>query len=101
MGTMAIHRTDEDNLVTFLGGFNQVFLIYLLLTMVVSLAAEGSKGGLGTAMPEGIILMPEDYVFDLETALAKSTGHSTMVAYMALLFVAATVYVTVARLMDR
>merc|ERR1712000_416964 len=90
---MAFHRTDEDNLVTFLSGFNQIFLTYLLLAMVVSLAYEGSKGGLGTAMSE-------DYDFDLDTALAKSTGHSTIVAYMALLGVAATVYVMVARLMQ-
>merc|ERR1712112_168216 len=90
---MANYRTDEDNLITFLSGFNQLFLTYLLITISVSLALEGKKGATGTAVPE-------DYEFDLDTALAKSTGHSTMVACLAFLGVSATIYVVAARLLQ-
>merc|ERR1712112_187695 len=89
---MACYQTDEDNLVHFLGGFNQIFLVYLLLNIVVTVTFEGSGGGLGT-------VVPEDYDFELDTALAKSSGHSAVMACLVFLCLAATAYVMVARLL--
>merc|ERR1712002_1262652 len=86
---MACYRTDEDNLVVFLSGFNQIFLSCIFVNICVSVAFEGSAAG---------TVVAEDYDFELDTALAKGSGHSTMMAGLAFLGLAATMYVMLARL---
>merc|ERR1711942_242303 len=73
---MACYRSDEANLITFLSGFNQMFLIYNMLTIVVTLMFESHVEG---------EVKPEDFDFELDTALEKSSGHVAMVAYLVFL----------------
>merc|ERR1712098_126392 len=88
---MACYRSDEANLITFLGGFNQMFLIYNMLTIVVTLMLESHVEG---------EVKPEDFDFELDTALEKSSGHFGMVAYFVSLALAAVIYVLLARFLN-
>merc|ERR1711942_36410 len=85
---MVLSRNDEDSLIVFFSGFNQMFLLYLLINIVVALLFESEESG---------IVQPEDYDFELDTALAKSSGHAAMMTCLAFLCMAALTYVMLAR----
>merc|ERR1711942_91336 len=85
---MVLNRNDEDYLIVFLSGFNQMFLVYLLINIVVTLLFESEESG---------IVQPEDYDFELDTALAKSLGHAAMMTCLVFLCMTALIYVMLAR----
>merc|ERR1711942_140840 len=89
---MACYKSDEANLITFFSGFNQMFLIYIMLTIVLALMFESHAEG---------EVKPEDYDFELDTALEKSSGHFAMVAYLVSLALAAVFYVLPARFLNK
>merc|ERR1712215_189024 len=61
---MVLNRNDEDSLIIYLSGFNQMFLVYILLNIVVTLVFESDEAG---------IVKPEDYDFELDS-LGKEFG---------------------------
>merc|ERR1712055_729889 len=81
---------DEEVLVAFLSGVNQVFLAYLFLAMASSLIVEGRGSPYSP--------VPEDYDFELDSGLRRGAGHATSVTCMALLSVVAMVWVACARM---
>merc|ERR1712055_1073669 len=89
LNKMACYGTDEENLVAFLGGFNQICLSCIFVNIGFSVAFEDSGAATG---------VDEDYDFDLDTALEKGSRHYSMMAGLAFLGLAATVYVMLARL---
>merc|ERR1711872_815236 len=87
---MAYMSKDEEALISFLRGVNQMFLAYLFLTIGWSIAFEDHGRDLD--------VLPEDYDFDLESGLMKGARHITPVVCMAVLCVAAAVWVILARM---
>merc|ERR1712090_40664 len=81
---------DEEVLVAFLSGVNQVFLAYLFLAMASSLLLEDHGSPYSP--------VPEDYDFELDSGLRRGAGHATSVACMVLLSVVAMVWVGCARI---
>merc|ERR1711934_1295714 len=74
---------DEEVLVAFLSGVNQVFLAYFFLAMASSLILDDHGSPYSP--------VPEDYDFELDSGLRRGAGHATSVACMALLSIAAIV----------
>merc|ERR1712037_825655 len=72
---------DEEVLVAFLSGVNQVFLAYFFLAMASSLILDDHGSPYSP--------VPEDYDFELDSGLRRGAGHATSVACMALLSIAA------------
>merc|ERR1712055_30494 len=83
---------DEEVLVAFLSGVNQVFLAYLFLAMASSLIVEG-RGS-----PYSPVPAPEDYDFELDSGLRRGAGHATSVTCMVILSVVAMMWVGCARM---
>merc|ERR1712090_12446 len=83
---------DEEVLVAFLSGVNQVFLAYLFLAMASSLIVEG-RGS-----PYSPVPAPEDYDVELDSGLRRGAGHATSVTCMALLSIVAIVWVGCSRI---
>merc|ERR1712240_645220 len=79
---------DEEVLISFLRGVNQVFLAYLFLTIGWSIALEDHRSDLD--------VVPED--FDFESGLMKGARHITPVVCMAVLCFASVVWVLLARM---
>eukprot|EP00091_Calanus_sinicus_P010101 TRINITY_DN23476_c0_g1_i1.p2 TRINITY_DN23476_c0_g1~~TRINITY_DN23476_c0_g1_i1.p2 ORF type:complete len:105 (-),score=38.94 TRINITY_DN23476_c0_g1_i1:65-379(-) len=88
---MAAQQSNEDNLVTFLSGFNQVFLSCLLVNIII----ETSLGG-----GSNKTIMDDDYDFELNTALERSKNHSTVVAGLVVMSIAAVVFITMSRVVQ-
>merc|ERR1712058_71139 len=88
---MVCYKRDEANLITFLCGFNQMFLIYIMLAIMFTLMFESHSEA---------EVKPEDFDFELETALAKSSGHFAIVAYLVFLGLTAVSYVVLARMLN-
>merc|ERR1711962_480144 len=87
---MAYMSKDEEVLISFLRGVNQVFLAYLFLTIAWSISLEDHRRDLD--------VVPEDYDFDLESGLMKGARHTTSVVSMAVLCVVSAMWVILARL---
>merc|ERR1711962_357663 len=87
---MAYMSKDEEALISFLRGVNQVFLAYLFLTIGWSIAFEDHGRDLD--------VVPEDYDFDLESGLMKGARHITPVVCMVVLCVASAAWVILARM---
>merc|ERR1712037_1075472 len=81
---------DEEVLVAFLSGVNQVFLAYLFFVMASSLILEDHGSPYSP--------IPEDFEFELDSGLRRGAGHSTSVTCMIVLSVVAMVWVGCARL---
>merc|ERR1712066_784611 len=81
---------DEEVLVTFLSGVNQVFLTYLFLSMTCSLILEDRGSPYSP--------VAEDYDFELDSGLRRGAGRTTSVACMAILFAVAMLWVGCARM---
>ena len=87
---MASYESNEDSLIIFLSGFNQVFLSCLLLNILIST----SLGGQSNAARETV---SGDYDFEVKTALDRGGKHSTVVAGLIAITVAAVVFVSVSK----
>merc|ERR1711962_1259648 len=87
---MAFMSKDEEALISFLRGVNQVILAYLFLIIGWSIVIEDNGRDLD--------VVPEDYDFDLESGLMKGARHTTSVVSMAVLCVASAMWVILARL---
>merc|ERR1712212_947262 len=87
---MSYMSKDEEALISFLRGVNQVFLAYLFLIIGWSIAVEDHGRDLD--------VVPEDYDFDLESGLMKGARHTTSVVSMAVLCVVSAMWVILARL---
>merc|ERR1711928_260701 len=87
---MAYMSKDEEVLISFLRGVNQVFLAYLFLIIGWSIAMEDQGRDLD--------VVPEDYDFDLESGLMKGARHTTSAVNMAVLCVASAMWVILARM---
>merc|ERR1712071_430934 len=81
---------DEEVLVAFLSGVNQVFLAYLFIAMTCSLITEDHGSP--------YIPVAEDYDFELDSGLLRGAGHATSVTCMAVLSLVALAWVGCARL---
>merc|ERR1712126_132892 len=81
---------EEEILIAFLSGVNQVFLLYLFLTMSGSLIME-DRGSLNSPSPE-------DYNFELDSGLRRGAGHATSIICMAVLSVAAMMWIGCVRI---
>merc|ERR1712168_361103 len=92
--TMISYQSNEDNLVTFLSGFNQLFLGYLLFNIMMS---TGLGVGVQNIRVDGV---DADYGFEIKTAMERMKNHSTFVAALIFLTVAAVVFVSVSRAMQ-
>ena len=88
---MASYQNNEENLVTFLSGFNQVFLTCLLVNIIIAtcLGGDNTKN-----------ILAEDYDFELKTVLERTKNHSTFVAGLVALTVVAVVFVSVSRVVQ-
>ena len=88
---MVSYQNNEENLVTFLSGFNQVFLTCLLVNIIIAtcLSGDNTKN-----------ILAEDYDFELKTALERTKNHSTFVAGLVALTVVAVVFVSVSRVVQ-
>merc|ERR1712096_266542 len=89
---MTSYQNNEENLVTFLSGFNQVFLTCLLVNIIVATCLGGDNINNND--------LAEDYDFELKTALERTKNHSTFVAGLVALTVAAVVFVSVSRVVQ-
>jgi hypothetical protein len=69
---------EEEFMVTFLSGFNQMFLSYLLLTAFLSIAFEGQAGA--HIRPSDM-----DYDFEIESGLSRGSGHPAIVGLLTML----------------
>merc|ERR1712153_197641 len=87
---MSSYQTSEDSLITFFSGFNQVFLSCLLLNILVwtCLGVPNSIAG---------DTMDGDYDFEIKTVMDRTKNHSTFVAGLVALTLAAVVFVTVTK----
>ena len=85
---MTSHHNSEDSLVTFLSGFNLVFLSCLLLNILVATC-------LGVQTTNSIDIVDIDYDFEIKTAMERTQNHSSFVAGLAILTLAAFIYVFV------
>jgi len=83
-------KKDEEALVAFLSGINQMFLAYLFLAITWSVGLEGHG-------PSHEVV-PEDYDFELESGLLKGVKHTTSITCMAILSAMALLWVVCARL---
>jgi hypothetical protein len=88
---MAVQQSNEDNLVTFLSGFNQVFLTCLLVNIITATCLGGGSNK---------SIMDDDYDFELKTALERTKNHSTFVAGLVGLFIAAVIFIAVSRVVQ-
>ena len=91
---MTSYQNNEENLVTFLSGFNQVFLTCLLVNIIVATCLGGVN--INNNMND----LAEDYDFELKTALERTKNHSTFVAGLVALTVSAVVFVSVSRVVQ-
>ena len=88
---MAAQQSNEDNLVTFLSGFNQVFITCLLVNIITATCLDGGSNK---------NIMVDDYDFELKTALERTKNHSTVVAGLVVMFIAAVSFIAVSRVMQ-
>merc|ERR1712129_10227 len=89
---MTRYQSNEDNLITFLSGFNQVFLGFVVLNILVAICL-----GVGVQNTRGSDTVDVDFDFEIKTAMDRSKSHSTFVAGLALLTLSAIVFVCVSR----
>merc|ERR1712215_47014 len=87
---MVNFQTNEDKLISFLSGFNQFFLSFLFVNILI-----GTMDGLGSNGIDDIIA--DDYDFEVKTALERTKNHSTFVAGLIILSFSAAIYVFVSR----
>ena len=83
---MASYESNEDSLITFLSGFNQVFLSCILLNILISTSLGGQRE-----------TVSGDYDFEIKTALDRGGKHSTVAAGLIAITVAAVVFVCVSK----
>ena len=83
---------EEEIMVTFLSGFNQLFLTYLLLTVSLSVVFEGQAGA-------HLPLSDEDYEFDIESGLSRGSGHPAIVSLLGVLVLGTGVAVMAGRIL--
>merc|ERR1712086_1030880 len=87
---MSSYQSNEDSLITFLSGFNQVFLSCLLLNILVWTCLGVPNSIAGDAM-DG------DYDFEIKTVMDRTKNHSTFVAGLVALALAAVVFVALSK----
>ena len=90
---MASYNTSEDNVVILLSGFNQLFLGFVLVNIIVvtCLGIPELKGN----------LVKEDYDFDVKTALERTKNHGMFVGILMLLALAAVLSVSISNIFQR
>ena len=90
---MASYNTSEDNVVILLSGFNQLFLGFVLINiiLVTCLGIQDSKGN----------LIIEDYDFDVKTALERTKNHGMFVGILILLALAAVLSTSISNIFQR
>merc|ERR1711936_1538043 len=69
---MSTYRTSEDSLTNFLSTFNQVFLGYIFLAVVLSI----SMGGVLVDSSASDPLVHDDYNFEIKTAMERTKNHA-------------------------
>ena len=93
---MPSDHNNEDSLVTFLSGFNQVFLTCLLANIIIATCL----GEVSMNNNSSQNLMANDYDFEIKTALERTKNHSTFIAMLFSLTVAAVVFVSASRVVQ-
>ena len=87
---MSTYRTSEDNLTNFLSTFNQAFLGYIFLAVVLSISMEGVIDS-SASDP----LVHDDYNFEIKTAMERTKNHATFMTSIIALTFAAVAFVVV------
>merc|ERR1712183_95138 len=89
---MASYENNENNLVTCLSSLNQVFLTCLLVNIIIA-------NCLGRVQINNMNIA-DDHDFELDTTLECTKNHSTVVAGLVALSVAAAVAVSASRVLQ-
>merc|ERR1712083_213289 len=88
---MTTIRTSEDSLTNFLSTFNQVFLGYILLAVVLSIGMEGVLIDTSAS----VSLEHDDYNFEIKTAMERTKNHTAFMTGIIALTFAAVAFVVV------
>jgi len=88
---MSTYRTSEDSLTNFLSTFNQVFLGYIFLAVVLSISMEGVLIDSSASDP----LVHDDYNFEIKTAMERTKNHAAFMTGIIALTFAAVAFVVV------
>merc|ERR1712179_595772 len=88
---MSTYRTSEDSLTNFLSTFNQVFLGYTFLAVVLSISMEGVLVDSSASDP----LVHDDYNFEIKTAMERTKNHAAFMTGIIALTFAAVAFVVV------
>ena len=88
---MTSYQSNEDSLITFLSGFNQVFLSCLLLNILVWTCLGVSIAG---------DTVDGDYDFEIKTAMERTKYHSSFVAGLVAITLVAVVFVAVSKVRE-
>merc|ERR1711909_213448 len=88
---MSTYRTSEDSLTNFLSTFNQVFLGYIFLAVVLSISMEGVLIDSSASGP----LVHDDYNFEIKTAMERTKNHTAFMTGIIALTFAAVAFVVV------
>merc|ERR1711970_1546763 len=88
---MTSYQNNEHRITIFLSSFNQVFLTYLLLSIIISTSMEVMQGH--TAED----LVAADYNFEIKTVMERTKNHTAFMAGIVALTFSAVVFVSVDR----
>ena len=88
---MSTYRTSEDSLTNFLSTFNQVFLGYIFVAVVLSISMEGVLVDSSASDP----LVHDDYNFEIKTAMERTKNHAAFMTGIIALTFAAVAFVVV------
>ena len=88
---MTSYQNNERRITIFLSSFNQVFLTYLLLSIVINTSMEAMRG------KDSEDLVAADYKFEIKTAMERTKDHTVFMAGIIALTFSAVVFVSVDR----
>ena len=88
---MSSYQNNEHRITIFLSGFNQIFLTYLLLSIIISTSMEGMKD------KKTENLVAADYNFEIKTAMERTKDHTMFMAGIVALTFTALAFVSVDR----
>merc|ERR1711955_45091 len=86
---MTSYENNEHRITIFLSSFNQVFLTYLLLSIIISTSMEVMQNS------NSEDLVAADYNFEIKTAMERTKNHTAFMAGIVALTFAAVVFVLV------
>merc|ERR1712130_206403 len=90
-------QNNERRITFFLSGFNQVFLVYLLLNIIFSIGLEGIADSISISDD----IVSADYDFEIKTAMERTKDNSSFMAGMVALSFSAVIFVSVDKALQK